>query len=351
MMHSVLFLLAALAGLAGPAAAVEGSPSALPTQALDRCSWDRPGHDPFVGEVVPAIDRYSDIPAAVRERLKERMAARRYDEIVEIRRDSIRGRAQYSPEIRDMHFGQDRVCRQVTRSAWSEGMQERGLVYCESGHCILVPTVCRNVSRVDRVRPTQVASESVGGPAVAADPDAAPPPPVAAAKPEPDDPASFLDGLAPTAAGPLTLVAGGPAVGAGEGGSFGLFGPMAVRGSAGGYGGTPGGFGPGGFGPGGFPSTGAPLAARPGAPGVFEDPVIGSDGNPGSTGGLGGGGGLGEGGGLGGGGSLPGGGAVSPVPELSSWANLLAGLALLWLLNALRQRRAGVPMWATQKRS
>jgi len=29
-------------------------------------------------------------------------------------------------------------------------MQERGLVYCDSGQCILVPTVCRNVSRITR---------------------------------------------------------------------------------------------------------------------------------------------------------------------------------------------------------
>ena len=29
-------------------------------------------------------------------------------------------------------------------------MQERGLVYCDSGNCILVPTVCRNVSRITR---------------------------------------------------------------------------------------------------------------------------------------------------------------------------------------------------------
>ena len=37
-------------------------------------------------------------------------------------------------------------------------MEERGLVYCEEGHCILVPTVCRNVSRIQRLaRPTAIA--------------------------------------------------------------------------------------------------------------------------------------------------------------------------------------------------
>ncbi|MGZ8259882.1 MAG: MHFG family PEP-CTERM protein [Caldimonas sp.] len=70
--------------------------------------------------------------------------------VVSIRRDSIEGRGTYSPMIRDMHFGKGRVCRSVTRSGWTPAMQERGLVYCEGRECILVPTACRNVSRILR---------------------------------------------------------------------------------------------------------------------------------------------------------------------------------------------------------
>lgn len=130
---------------------------AASTATLPQCSWDKPGANPFMGDLVAAVDRYSDIPPAVRAKLKERMQVRHYDEIVEIRRDSIQGRAQYGSEIRDMHFGAGSVCRTVTRSKWSADALERGLVYCEDGHCILVPTVCRNVSRIQRVAPPAVA--------------------------------------------------------------------------------------------------------------------------------------------------------------------------------------------------
>jgi hypothetical protein len=118
---------------------------------LPQCSWDRPGVNPFMGDVVAAVDRYQDIPAATREKLKARMKARSYDDIAVIERDAIKGRASYAPEIRDMHFGPGAVCQTVTRSKWTAKTQERGLVYCEDGECILVPTVCRNVSRIRRL--------------------------------------------------------------------------------------------------------------------------------------------------------------------------------------------------------
>ena len=123
---------------------------------LPQCSWDRPGTNPFMGDVVAAVDRYQDIPAATRDKLKARMKKRDYDDIALIERDSIHGQARYDAEIRDMHFGQGSVCRTVTRSKWTPTMQERGLVYCEDGQCILVPTVCRNVSRIRR-QPTAIA--------------------------------------------------------------------------------------------------------------------------------------------------------------------------------------------------
>ncbi len=111
-----------------------------------------------MGDVVAAVDRYPDIAPQVREQLKARMRARQYDEIVVISRDAIRGKGNYDARISDMHFGPGRVCRNVTRAGWSEQMQERGLVYCVQGACILVPTVCRNVSRI-----TQVAAAATPG--------------------------------------------------------------------------------------------------------------------------------------------------------------------------------------------
>lgn len=116
-----------------------------------------------MGDVVAAVDRYQDIPPAVRARLKERMRVRQYDEFVTIRRDSIDGANAYQPQISEMHFGDGRVCGSVDRSRWTPQMTERGLVYCESGHCVLVPTVCRNVSRIS-MRPQTVAPALAEGP-------------------------------------------------------------------------------------------------------------------------------------------------------------------------------------------
>jgi hypothetical protein len=142
------------------AASIAASAAALPT-----CSWDRPGHNPFVGDVVAAVDRYTDIPPPVRADLKKRIAERRYDEIAVIKRDAITGRHNYAPEIREMHFGRGQVCGTVTRAKWSDAAEELGLVYCESGHCILIPTVCRNVSRITRLPGSPAAAAESAAPA------------------------------------------------------------------------------------------------------------------------------------------------------------------------------------------
>ena len=130
---------------------------------VEDCSWDRPGADPFMGDVVAAVDRYTDIAPAVREQLQQRMRARQYDEIVVISRDTIRGKQYYDARISEMHFGQGRVCRNVTRAGWSDKMEERGLVYCVQGECILVPTICRNVSRISPAGSGAPRGGSAGG--------------------------------------------------------------------------------------------------------------------------------------------------------------------------------------------
>lgn len=115
------------------------------------CSWDKPGVDPYMGDIPHAIDDYDDIPKTIRDTLKKRMLERKYDEIVAIRRDSIVGKVEYEPEITDMHFGistRPKMCRTVSRSKWKDSEYQRGLVYCEQQYCILIPTICRNVSRI-----------------------------------------------------------------------------------------------------------------------------------------------------------------------------------------------------------
>ena len=178
----------------------KGAPRA---DVLEHCSWNRPGADPFMGDVVAAVDRYPDIAPQVREELKARMRARQYDEIVVISRDAIRGKGNYNARISDMHFGPGRVCRNVTRSGWSEQMQERGLVYCVQDVCILVPTVCRNVSRITRV-PASAAPAAGAAPVAAA-----PAPPEAAGVPVIDNP-DALHGGSFTGAGAPPAVASTP---------------------------------------------------------------------------------------------------------------------------------------------
>lgn len=223
---------------------------------LPNCSWDRPGVNPFMGDVVAAVDRYKDIPVAVRNKLKARMQSRSYDEMVSIRRDGINGKQQYSSEIRDMHFGAGSVCSTVTRAKWTDTMEERGLVYCEDGHCILVPTVCRNVSRITRLAPRKVAEAPAQVVNVAS-----------SAREGDEDAESELITEAPGA--------GVPALGAGGGQTPQSFAQMSgsgvpdsspgLVGNGGGGGGAPG--------PGpGFPGTG--LVPRGGVPDGGTPPVV-----------------------------------------------------------------------------
>ncbi|MDH0865496.1 MHFG family PEP-CTERM protein [Mitsuaria sp. GD03876] len=190
---------------------------AASTVTLPNCSWDKPGVNPFMGDLVAAVDRYKDIPAATRAKLKARMQARQYDEIVDIHRDSIVGRYEYGSDIRDMHFGAGSVCKTVTRAKWTDQSLERGLVYCEDGQCILVPTVCRNVSRINRgnLKP------AAGGPTAKneEEPLMFDPPAAGGAEGGGGDPGSFsrTAGLPPTATSDTSLVVppGGSAGGGG----------------------------------------------------------------------------------------------------------------------------------------
>lgn len=115
------------------------------------CSWDNPGANRYTGDVSRAVQHYTDIPKDVRDKLQARMEKKQYDEVADITRDNISGGSDYT-NLRDMHFGANKVCTTVTRDKWKLLAKERGLVYCEAEHCIIVPTVCGNVSRVTKVK-------------------------------------------------------------------------------------------------------------------------------------------------------------------------------------------------------
>ena len=126
------------------------------------CSWDRPGANRYRGNVRDALERYSDIPDLDRIALKHKIEQGQADDQVEITRDSIRGKAHYNPNISDMHFGAASVCHEVTRSRWDPARVEPGAVYCVKDHCILVPKICGNVSRIKRLAPVAAPPKQAG---------------------------------------------------------------------------------------------------------------------------------------------------------------------------------------------
>ena len=161
------------------------------------CTWANPGANPYAGAVPTAVHAYRDIPVAVRNKLEARMQRREYDEIADIRRDSIVGPGAEYVDLRSMHFGGGRLCSTVDRTAWTAQHVERGLVYCEAAHCLIVPTVCRNVARVTRIRrlvALEAAPGTVGTPALADTPYAVLFPPLELPSPgtagEPTQPAA-----------------------------------------------------------------------------------------------------------------------------------------------------------------
>jgi len=141
------------------------------------CSWDHPGHNRYTGGTAAAVDHYADIPEAVRATLKRRMAEGQSDDRVSITRDGISGKNKYDAQIRDMHFGKASLCKTVTRDKWATERVEPAAVYCVGEHCILVPRICGNVSRISRSDPPAAAKagEATGAPAAAGKAAGAPP--------------------------------------------------------------------------------------------------------------------------------------------------------------------------------
>lgn len=127
------------------------------------CSWDNPGHNPYVGKVETAINNYQDIPPAIRTTLIAKIQKDEYDDLVAIKRDSIEGNSSYDPNIKGMHFGKDRTCSTITRSKWSSIHSEPAKVYCSGPYCIAVPKVCNNISRITRSYSEPVASTGGAG--------------------------------------------------------------------------------------------------------------------------------------------------------------------------------------------
>jgi hypothetical protein len=158
----------------------------LATAANTGCSWAQPGANPYRGDPVAALGHFR-MPEPTRRKLRALMATHRYTDVVRITRDDIRGEHGYG-DLRDMHSGGGQRCQgEVDRSAWDPRREERGLVYCADDSCVIVPTICNNVSLVTR-RPETAGPDD--GP-LDIEPAAGPPPtpagppaPLAAANPD-----------------------------------------------------------------------------------------------------------------------------------------------------------------------
>lgn len=123
---------------------------AASVQVIPSCDWTNRGEDKYMGDVPSAVDTYTDIPLDIRSALKAKMQdPRGYDDIAHLTRDAHKSeRWIYAPPTM-MHFGDGRrVCAKLDISRWrADDRGERGLVYCVGGYCVIVYTVCRNVSR------------------------------------------------------------------------------------------------------------------------------------------------------------------------------------------------------------
>jgi hypothetical protein len=251
------------------------------------CSWAHPGANPYRGDPTHALADFA-MPDETRAKLRAMMRAHRYTDVAQITRDDIVGDHGYA-DLREMHSGRGQVCHgAVDRSAWSATRKERGLVYCADDVCVIVPTICNNVSLVTRKPEHEAVPDDTP---IDIEPAAGPTPAPGDASVTP------LDAMAP---GDFLPAAGDPAPAApGE--------PEAP-----GDGGSSGGF-PGGGLPGGGDSIGG---------GGGGGPCCGT--GPGSPGG-------------GGGPDLP---PASPVPETPAWALLLGGLAAFAAARRQRQARS-----------
>ncbi len=138
------------------------------------CSWAHPGANPYRGAPPAALADFA-MPAETRQQLRALMARHAYTDVVTITRDGIAGQRRYG-DLREMHSGHGQLCHgSVDRSAWSPTHEERGLVYCVGETCIIVPTICNNVSLVTR-KPEEAPLQSGADEPIDISPAAGPPP-------------------------------------------------------------------------------------------------------------------------------------------------------------------------------
>jgi hypothetical protein len=114
------------------------------------CDWSNPGANPYTGGVVAAVARYG-FPDEAQQEIVRKWRRIEMDGVVVITKDGVQPLSQrfVASDLRDMHYGRGKLCAgEVKRGGWPDGHVELASVYCAGQHCIAIPTVCRNVSRI-----------------------------------------------------------------------------------------------------------------------------------------------------------------------------------------------------------
>jgi thermitase len=115
------------------------------------CDWQPSSHAAFDGPLAPLVERFQDIPIELRERLKRRIDAHQFDEVVTIQRDAIVGKQQYGNQISGLQAEVGSHCTQANREQWSSSVRELALSYCEAGYCVMVTINGHHLGRISRI--------------------------------------------------------------------------------------------------------------------------------------------------------------------------------------------------------
>lgn len=136
------------AGLASATAGATES-SALPMADSERCAWQPGSQIRFQGELAPLLDRYQDLTPPLRARLRQRLNALNYDDIVTIRRDSITGTRLYAAQIQGWSGALEAGCSAPSRAHWPDTERQLALVFCEGGQCLMLSVEGRQLARIE----------------------------------------------------------------------------------------------------------------------------------------------------------------------------------------------------------
>lgn len=112
------------------------------------CSWNNPGHDPYVGDTIQAVDSFT-IPKHARAEIKYKILKNTPDDVIEIGKYSVESKKySFNPNMLLMHFGKNKLCWGVDRSKWDNNHVEKAPIYCSSTYCVAIPYVCNNVTQL-----------------------------------------------------------------------------------------------------------------------------------------------------------------------------------------------------------